>query len=390
MNARVIACALLVACAVPQPAQAQGTARSLDIDASVRSSGMGGASNAVFWGDDPNYWANPAMLGYHRGVRYEWSDTQLVPGLAADVTFRTFRYTAAAGGIGIALLGRPQQMGGINLDYGTSQGVDSLGNPTGTFDSFERIHSWGLGASLGEAVATVARLTGHAPPAITRYVDVALGYSEKRVVLSLAPGEASATTGKDHGFLLRAGVPFAPGGAPLRVDGAYGYSVLNYNDDAVMVFPNQPGTYPTSRIFRSGVAGRVALGLPPAVKSELLPGRWHWLAEGLDPIASVGLAYDGEHVQAGSQGGGYDVQRWGTELILGNVFGVRFGHVEDKLGDISGATSGWSVGLPLGRVAGIRYDHATIPQARDSGLPNVNRHALTTYFDPLALGLGGR
>lgn len=393
MNARVIACALLVACALPRTTGAQGTARSLDIDASVRSSGMGSASNAVFWGDDPNYWANPAMLGYHRGIRYEWSDTQLVPGLAADVHFRTYRYTAAADGIGIALLGKPQQLGGINLDYGTSEGVDPSGNPTGPFDSFERIHSWGFGASLGEVAATVARLTGHAPPAITRYVDVAFGASEKRVILSLAPGEASATTGKDHGVLLRAGMPFGPAGAAgpaLRVDAAYGYSVLNYNDDAVMVFPNESTAIPTSRIFRNGVAARVAVGLPAAVKSSLLPGRWSWLADGLDPIAALGLAYDAEHVQAGNLSNGYDVQHWGTEFMIANVFAFRFGHVEDKLGGISGSTTGWGVGLPLGRVAGIRYDHASIPQANDSGLPNVNRHALTAYFDPLALGLGGR
>ena len=56
-------------------AEAQGTARSLDIDASIRSAGMGGACNAVFWGADPNDWANPALLGYHSGLRYSWGKT---------------------------------------------------------------------------------------------------------------------------------------------------------------------------------------------------------------------------------------------------------------------------------------------------------------------------
>jgi hypothetical protein len=64
---------------------------------------------------------------------------------------------------------------------------------------------------------------------------------------------------------------------------------------------------------------------------------------------------------------------------------LRLGHVEDKLGDISGATTGIGIGLPLGRVAGIRYDHASIPQARDSGLPNVTRNAVTAYVDPMAV-----
>ena len=51
----------------------------LDIDPSLRSVGMGGASTAVFWGNNPNHWANPALLGSVTGVRFEASDVSLLP-----------------------------------------------------------------------------------------------------------------------------------------------------------------------------------------------------------------------------------------------------------------------------------------------------------------------
>ena len=48
--------------AMAMSASAQGTGRSMDIDLSIRSAAMGGASNALSWGD-LNYWGNPALLG---------------------------------------------------------------------------------------------------------------------------------------------------------------------------------------------------------------------------------------------------------------------------------------------------------------------------------------
>src|SRR5262252_2559976 len=79
----------LASMAAVSAARAQGTGRSLDIDPSVRASGMGLASNAVFWDVGTNHWGNPALLGEQRGIAYEWGRTQLVPGLASDVTFTT-------------------------------------------------------------------------------------------------------------------------------------------------------------------------------------------------------------------------------------------------------------------------------------------------------------
>src|SRR2546422_11254952 len=101
---------------------AQGSGRSLDLDPSVRASGMGAASGAVFWGEDVNHWANPALLAYHRGFRYEWGNTRLVPGLAANVKFRREVLKVGGGGFAVWTAGQPsRQLGRLTLDYGTSQ-----------------------------------------------------------------------------------------------------------------------------------------------------------------------------------------------------------------------------------------------------------------------------
>ncbi|HET9328731.1 MAG TPA: hypothetical protein VFQ05_18350, partial [Candidatus Eisenbacteria bacterium] len=126
-------------------ASAQGTGRSMDLDPSPRASGMGGASNAVFWDEVTNHWSNPALLGYQRGLSYEYGKTQLVPGLAADVHFTTNVVKLGGGGVGLAFSGKPFGLGGLHLSYGESQGTDPSGNPTGTYEAFEQIDSWSFG-----------------------------------------------------------------------------------------------------------------------------------------------------------------------------------------------------------------------------------------------------
>src|SRR5262245_58238647 len=97
----------VLSCSAAAPAHAQGTGRSLDLDPSVRASGMGAASGAVFWGDDVNHWANPALLAYQKGFRYEWGNTRLVPGVAANVTFRREVLEMGGGGFAIWTAGQP-------------------------------------------------------------------------------------------------------------------------------------------------------------------------------------------------------------------------------------------------------------------------------------------
>ena len=368
-------------------ARAQGAARSLDLDPSIRSSGMGGASAAVFWGGDANGWANPALLGYRSGLRFEHGRTQLVPDLADDVYFTTDRYTIGSGWFGVSLAGRPiEGLGKIRLDYGRSEFTDNEGNPLGSFSSHEDVASWGAGVSVGGFFEALARWRGAEPPALTRWVDLAFGMSSKDVDVALAPrrlGGTASTTGNDLGLLLRA-TPLdntrgATPAVPLRLDLSYGYSILNFNDTK-LVFINEDQASPTSRIFFNGLAARVAVGLPASLRSSL--GGPGWLADSFDPLLSVGLAGDNEHVQAGDdRDSRFVVTHVGAEVTLLNLVTVRSGQLDDPLGERSGATFGLGIGFQLGRFLGFRYDYGTLPEASD--LSDLKRHGYTLFVDPV-------
>src|SRR5262245_53236507 len=75
-------------------------APSLGVDPSVRAAGMGGIGGAVFWGDHPNAWANPALAAYQRGIGFEYGRTKLVPDLADDVYFTTRQASLGVAGVG--------------------------------------------------------------------------------------------------------------------------------------------------------------------------------------------------------------------------------------------------------------------------------------------------
>jgi hypothetical protein len=369
-------------------AHAQGAARVLDLDPSIRSSGMGGASAAVFWGGDANGWANPALLGYHSGLRFEHGRTRLVPDLANDVRFTTDRYSIGSGWFGVSLAGRPVEgLGRIRLDYGRPGYTDESDTPLGTFSSHEDVASWGAGVSVGGFIEALARWRGAEPAALTRWVDLAFGMSSKDVEVVLAPRRlwgTARTTGDDLGVLLRA-TPFdntrgATPPVPVRLDLSYGHSILNFND-ARLVFINEDQASPLSRIFFDGFAARVAVGLPASLRSSF--GGRDWLADSFDPLLSVGLARDNEHVQGGDDDGGFDVTHVGTEVTALNLVTVRFGHLDDPLGERSGTTFGLGIGFRLGRFLGFRYDYGTLPEA--SPLRDLQRHGYTIFVDPLAL-----
>ena len=167
---------------------------------------------------------------------------------------------------------------------------------------------------------------------------------------------------------------------PLRLDLSYGYSILNFND-AKLVFINEDQASPLSRIFFNGFAARVAVGLPASLRSSF--GGPDWLADSFDPLLSVGLARDNEHVQAGNgDRGGFDVTHLGAELTLLNLFTVRTGRLDDPLGDRSGGTFGLGIGFQLGGFLGFRYDHGTLPES--SELSDLQRHGYTIFVDPVA------
>jgi len=387
MNARRIPCLSAAALAlvaalelISTAAHGQGTGRSMDIDPSVRSSGMGGASNAVFWDHVTNHWGNPALLGYQHGLSYEYGTTKLVPTLADDVEFNTNVLKLGGGGLGFAFSGKPFGAGGVDLDYGESEGTDPSGNPTGTFSSYERVDAWSFGISAARTAESIAMMTGHDPQSWSRYGDVSFGMTGKHLEISLAPGFAGETDASDLGLLVRLSpTEFLPGMRDVvGLDLSYGWSDLSFSSDPV-VFPTPPEEE-VSEHERRGYAGRIRFDWPDMTTTL---GGPTWIWEGLRPLVSFGMADD--HARIGVESSRYETDSNGWELTIANVFSLRGGHYQDLLGDIDGDTDGWGVGIPIGQIAGVRYDFARVPQARDSDLGELERHSASAWVDVMRI-----
>src|SRR5262247_2476733 len=122
---------LLLGLAFTTTASAQGTGRSLDIQPGARQNGMGASGVAIAEDATGVTWWNPAGLGFVTRSAVDLTYAQLVPGLASDVNYNYLTYvrpTAGWGAFGVGL---------VFLSYGTSEGTDPFGNPTGTFTSNE-------------------------------------------------------------------------------------------------------------------------------------------------------------------------------------------------------------------------------------------------------------
>lgn len=388
VRARILALSLLLA--APRLTLAQGAAPSLDLDTSVRASGMGGVSNAVYWGAPLDAWANPALLGLVHGVGYEWARTRLVPGISSDVRFRSQRFFVGAGGVGIGLAGWPDRFGSIDLDYGESELTDENGNPLGTFSSTERIRAFSFGVSLAGMLHAAADAAGGAlPPALDRF-DAGWGATHKDVTVELFPGLAGNGVGEDQGMYVRV-TPFLAsdrhGRDGPRLDLAFAHSVLNRNDATI----DGPafGSEPTSRIRRDGATLRVVVpGNPWGMQAPSSLPRWS--LSGFAPFLEVGGGWDHESVGTtrgddartfGPIGVPYVVNRYGLEATIDQMLTVRGGYVDDPTGDIRAASYGFGFQLPIGHAAGIRYDFASVPQA--TGQPRVSRHSVYAFLDPI-------
>jgi hypothetical protein len=357
----------------PSFALAQGTGRSMDIDVSARSAGMGGASTAVVWGD-LDYWANPAVLGDASGIRYVHGRTQLVPGLASDVFFTTDVVEVGAGGLGVVMSGKPIDHGGVFLDYGLSEGRDENGNITGTFRSWERVRGWGGGVRVLQALETAFPRM----PRWSRVADVSAGVMRKHTDIVLGPGFGGDADTRDWGALAHLTLldGFRDGSAPLAIEATLGYGDINSHEDGPVTF----GLFgdiasPVTRIRRTGGALCVLVGRSHTA------GLW---GRALSPSLRVVTAFD--HADIGTLDVvDYRTDGAGVDVTLMNVASVRFGHYQDKAGQIDDYTFGWGLALPLGDVAGASYDEGVWPQAQGSGLEDVHRRQFSVWLDPFAL-----
>jgi hypothetical protein len=378
---------LLCLALAPAVARAQGTAQSMDIDPSVPSSGMGGASTAVWWNAEPNYWANPALLGYYRGLRWQTASTKLLPDITGDVTFKTGRLTVGGAGIGYEIAGHPfDGLGGLDLSYGTGIVTDASGNVTSTFQGHERIEASGLGVSLSQLTASVMGLAGHDVPRALRHVDLAGGYARKFTEVDLGGGISDAEVTHDWGMLAKGGfggVYTANSDAgPLSFEAGYAHSVINYDD--VTFDYGLAGSSPPTRTRRDGMSARMAYdsysGRNPA-GSPMFSA----LMRGFAPLATLGFAYDWSSIATGSGPTDYEVRQWGVEVTLMNVFTLRGGHVwsGDPLAQMDDYSFGLGVALPLTEYAGARYDFASYPEP--NGLSNLKRNSISVWLNPIAL-----
>lgn len=376
--------------AAESSAQSASGAQSTFIDPSIVASGMGRAGVAVFWGDEPNDWANPALLGSQRGIRFQYGRTQLVPDLADDVHFTSKRFLLGGYGLGISLAGKPfGSIGDLRLDYGESEATDPDGNVIGVFSSFEEIHQLSVGLNVVEALENGLRLLGKSAPDWSRYADLSIGHSWKSVEVDLFPalgpigGVAARGESKerDRGLLIRvtpldqtsSGSEPRDHGLRFRLDGSVGFSQRNYGDDRISyVDPTDSDPIAEERIL--GFAGRLTMELPHDA------GDWIW--DFLSPSVSLGGTWEtAKYYDGDARVGGDASKRRGQEIVVAGIVAARIGHEtwDDAL--IDGDTYGMSLMLQYRRMAGFRYDFASVPQS--ILLDDVDREGFTLFVDPI-------
>lgn len=361
-------------------AQSASGAIGMFFQPSTRGVALGSASTASPWGIDPDPWANPALLGYQRGLRYEGSEAQLVPDFTDDVFLHTNRLTLGHGGIGILVADRPGlSEPGVRIDFGEQVMTDETGTEIGRVESREDIEAFGVGVSLRELQRHTGRLDEDGP---MRYFDFAAGFSYKTLRTGLAGatvttpyvfGEGSSF---DLGFLLLGNLvrrADANGQPLLAVDAALGLAFLNF-DDGEVEFSDPAQTDPILQQRRLGLGLHAAFGSGTMLS---LPAGSR-LAGALSPLVDLQFTVDRTHVEPED-----DQELWGLELTLLNIFSWRTGHVTDEQGDIDGDTSGWGAGIQLPGIGGFRVDRATRPQA--DGLSDVDREGYLVWLDVAGL-----
>jgi hypothetical protein len=376
------------------------------LDPSVRAAGAGRASTAVWWGGDPDYWANPALLGYHHGIRFETARRRLVPDLAHGFYFRTDRWTFGLWGIGMAAAGKPPDLGGCRLDYEPSTAVDEQGHELGRFDSWETMQYRAIGLSTAELATHLLWLVDRHGPDLRRYGDIALGRAFKDADVFLLPAwvgsfeediTARAST-RDEGILFRvtpinslrdsgesAGHRCGASRGGVRLDVSFAKATQN-KKDAYLVYPALGEAYRVARVRRTGWGMRASLGSSPWVHQTLVGWDLACLEPSLQPMLSLGLAVD--RSQANTRFlGRQEVSKersttaWGVEVSAGRILTLRGGRIDDPDGDIIGYTYGVGLGIEIGKAGGFRWDFADIPQAQE--LDRVHRNSLSLFFDPL-------
>jgi hypothetical protein len=280
---------LLATIVVAAPAWGQGAARSLDIQPGARQVGMGAAGVAL--ADDPSgvTWWNPASLGFVTRASIENTYSELVPGLASDVSYNYLDYVQPFEGWGSFGLGF------LFLSYGQLELTGVTGNTEGFYTPIEFSPALYYGTRL--------------------LPDFAVGAAIKYVRVQLAPSSyqgIGSTFGFDVGALYR--IPVA------RLN--LGVNVQNLGPS--LAFIDEDKADPLSRNVKAGLAW-----VPWTTKDYNLT-----------------LVGDFNQSLVNDEFRTYNT---GAELAYANVVDGRVGFVADPTGDISGLSYG--VGVSWNRLS---------------------------------------
>src|SRR5438093_3518497 len=266
-------------------AAAQGTARSLDIQPGARQVAMGAAGVAL--ADDPTgvAWWNPAVLGFVGRPAVELTYSQLVPGLADDVTYNFMNYIQPVqgwGSFGVGLL---------YLSYGNIDLTNGSGVQVGNYTPHEVSPALYYGTQI--------------------LPDFAVGASVKYVRVDLAPSSYQGT-GSTFGFDL---------GALYKIPAArlnFGMNVQNLGPS--LAFIDEDKADPLSRNLKIGAAW------VPITRKDFTVTLVEDFNQSLVPGSSTFRTYN-----------------HGAEVAVIQRLAGRIGWVSDPSGDISGLSYGLGV-----------------------------------------------
>lgn len=396
---------LIIFCVSPVMAQPGAGAISHQFNTSARAEGLGGAGVALPWDGNPGHWANPALLAYRTGIQYIDFRSELAVGLADDIVLTNQELTLGWYGVGLLIAQGP--VDGLHLDMGDQIATNENGEPTGSFNSYMKTESWGLGI---DAVRLLEAVLDKPMGSWTRYASLSGGWTWKDFHDQLAPdnvlqdgvnasGSGSTT---DRGFMIaatplnlgHAGDSLADEAVGIILGASFGMSVLDKTDEFIVhVDADQADPFPTR--YLTGWSLRLAVPWAEAQRARMNASGWGMLGDMLDPFFSMtyssqliepGFVWDenqNDYAYEHDTSGQYDQKGHGWEVGFANIIYLRKGRNEVAYGDIDGETTGWGINLQAGKFGGFRYDVATVPQAK--GLPSVDRRSWSLWFDPVEL-----
>jgi len=161
-----------------------------------------------------------------------------------------------------------------------------------------------------------------------------------------------------------------------RLELAGAYTLLNYDDDAVITYGNG-ATGPLPEIRQYGASARLTMAFAPNDGAK-------WYRDWAAPALFFGVAFDQAEVHDAGVGNLDYATRIGSELSVCDVLFLRLGHVEDNLRGVEGTTYGAGLSLKYRNAIGVRGDWAHYP-VQDILDEPWNRYGVSLFIDPFHL-----